>query len=103
MTPHRSSDRDTGMRRISTTTRWLAGIGVGLVGALSLFFASRAPSGSSATPTPATAPATAPVTAPATTPPTSAVGGTATAPTAPPTTMPPVTYPPSRHTTSRSS
>ena len=99
MTPQRSVDRDTGMRRISTTTRWLAGIGVGLVGALSLFFASRAPSGSSATPTPATAP----VTAPATTPPTSAVGGTATAPTAPPTTMPPVTYPPSRHTTSRSS
>jgi len=103
VTPQRSVDRDTGMRRISTTTRWLAGIGVGLVGALSLFFASRAPSGSSATPTPATAPATAPVTAPATTPPTSAVGGTATAPTAPPTTMPPVTYPPSRHTTSRSS
>ena len=100
MTPQRSVDRDTGMRRISTTTRWLAGIGVGLVGALSLFFASRAPSGSSATPTPATAPATAPVTA---TPATTAVGGTATAPTAPPTTMPPVTYPPSRHTTSRSS
>ena len=99
MTPQRSVDRDTGMRRISTTTRWLAGIGVGLVGALSLFFASRAPSGSSATPTPATAP----VTTPATTPPTTAVGGTATAPTAPPTTMPPVTYPPSRHTTSRSS
>ena len=99
MTPQRSVDRDTGMRRISTTTRWLAGIGVGLVGALSLFFASRAPSGSSATPTPATAP----VTTPATTPPTTAVGGTATASTAPPTTMPPVTYPPSRHTTSRSS
>jgi len=99
VTPQRSVDRDTGMRRISTTTRWLAGIGVGLVGALSLFFASRAPSGSSATPTPATAP----VTTPATTPPTTAVGGTATAPTAPPTTMPPVTYPPSRHTTSRSS
>ena len=96
MTPQRSVDRDTGMRRISTTTRWLAGIGVGLVGALSLFFASRAPSGSSATPTPATAPVTA-------TPATTAVGGTATAPTAPPTTMPPVTYPPSRHTTSRSS
>ena len=99
MTPQRSVDRDTGMRRISTTTRWLAGIGVGLVGALSLFFASRAPSGSSATPTPATAPATTPATTPAIT----AVGSTATVPTAPPTTMPPVTYPPSRHTTSRSS
>ena len=99
MTPQRSVDRDTGMRRISTTTRWLAGIGVGLVGALSLFFASRAPSGSSATPTPATAP----VTTPATTPAITAVGSTATVPTAPPTTMPPVTYPPSRHTTSRSS
>jgi hypothetical protein len=97
--PQRSVDRDTGMRRISTTTRWLAGIGVGLVGALSLFFASRAPSGSSATPTPATAP----VTTPATTPAITAVGSTATVPTAPPTTMPPVTYPPSRHTTSRSS
>ena len=99
MAPQRSVDRDTGMRRISTTTRWLAGIGVGLVGALSLFFASRAPSGSSATPTPATAPATTPATTPAIT----AVGSTATVPTAPPTTMPPVTYPPSRHTTSRSS
>ena len=99
MAPQRSVDRDTGMRRISTTTRWLAGIGVGLVGALSLFFASRAPSGSSATPTPATAP----VTTPATTPAITAVGSTATVPTAPPTTMPPVTYPPSRHTTSRSS
>jgi len=101
--PQRSVDRDTGMRRISTTTRWLAGIGVGLVGALSLFFASRAPSGSSATPTPATAPVTTPATTPATAPAITAVGSTATVPTAPPTTMPPVTYPPSRHTTSRSS
>ena len=50
MGPRRTVDRDNGMRRISTATRWLAGLGVGLVAALSLLFASRA--SSSGTPAP---------------------------------------------------
>jgi len=99
VTPQRSVDRDTGMRRISTTTRWLAGIGVGLVGAFSVFFASQASSGSGATPVPATA---APSTQ-ATVPPATGNGSTVTSPTAPPATYAPVTYPPTRHTTSRGS
>jgi hypothetical protein len=85
------------MRRISTTTRWLAGVGVALVGALSLFFASRAPSGNSSTPTAVTTPATSPAATPATYPPAGAGNTT------PATTPPPVTYPPTRHTTSRGS
>lgn len=95
------------MRRISTTTRWLAGVGVGCVAALSVFFASRAPSGSGATP-PANTPATTPATAPVTTPATAPAGGvdpnpSATVRTVPATTAPPMTYAPSRHTTSRGS
>ena len=100
MAPNRHVDRDTGMRRISATTRWLAGIGVGGIAALSVFFAGRATSGSGATVvgTPATVPATTPTTAPA-----GSGGVTATVPTAPRITAPPVTYAPSRHTTSRGS
>ena len=98
MTPQRSVDRDTGMRRISTTTRWLAGIGVGLVGAFSVFFASQASSGSGATPVPVTA-----APSQATVPPVTGNGTTVTTPTAPPATYAPVTYPPTRHTVSRGS
>jgi hypothetical protein len=84
-------DRDDGMRRISSTTRWLAGVGIALVAAFSLFFAERAASSSgNSTPSMNTPVATAP---PATN------GGSSSGPSAQPVeTAPPVTYPPVRHT-----
>ena len=42
-------DRDLGIRKISSTTRILAGAGVVFVGAFSAFLASRAPSHASTT------------------------------------------------------
>jgi len=104
MAPHRPTDRDNGMRRISSTTRWLAGIGVALVAAFSGFFAARASSSSGSTSAPAVNP-------PSATAPPAAGGeregegehegdsGSAT-PAQPSQTSPPITYPPQRHTRS---
>ena len=91
MAPRRPIDRDNGMRRISSTTRWLAGAGVALVAAFSLLFAERAASSSSGGSSPAV---NAPV---ATAPPATdaAPSGSSAQPVA---TAPPVTYPPVRHT-----
>lgn len=84
------------MQRISSTTRWLAGVGITLVAALSLLFAERAASSSGTTPAVNAPVATAPV---ATAPP--ATGGSTSGPSAQPVeTAPPVTYPPVRHTQS---
>jgi hypothetical protein len=87
------------MRRISTTTRWLAAAGVGCVVALSVFFAGRATSSSGAATvqTPVTA-APAPTTAP-----TANGAGSGSVATPPVTYAPPQTYPPVRHTQSRGS
>ncbi len=100
MAPQRSVDRDTGMRRISTTTRWLAAAGAGCVAALSVFFAGRATSSSGAATvqTPATS---APV--PTTVPNANARAGVPAATTPPATYAPPQTYAPVRHTQSRGS
>jgi hypothetical protein len=84
------------MRRISWTTRWLAGLGVVFVGALTFVFAGRTPSGHGATATPVV------TTAPATTPPDTGATG-ATVATTPPPTAAPVTFPPVRHTHSSGS
>jgi hypothetical protein len=84
------------MRRISWTTRWLAGLGVVFVGGLTFVFAGRTPSGHGATPIPVTT--LAPVTSPPVTGPTGA-----TVATTPPPTAAPVTYPPVRHTRSSGS
>ena len=89
MAPRRTVDRDNGMRRISATTRWLAGLGVALVAALSLFFASRTSSSGSTTSTVNTPVAT----APAATPGESGSGPSAQpVQTAPPATRPPVVH-----------
>jgi hypothetical protein len=100
--PQRPADRDNGMRRISSTTRWLTGAGMALVAAFSFFFAERASSssGSSSTPSVNTPVATAP---PATSPAVTDGGSTSASPvqpTQPVQTAPPVTYPPQRHTRS---
>lgn len=104
MAPQRSVDRDTGMRRISTTTRWLAAAGVGAVAALSVFFAGRATSSSGAATvqTPVTTSPT-PTTQPATQPAANRTGGASVATTPPVTYAAPQTYPPVRHTQSRGS
>lgn len=97
MAPHRPTDRDNGMRRISSTTRWLAGVGVALVAAFSGYFAAKATSSSSSTPSVQTPAATAPATTPATSP--SSVGNDGGGSQAQPTqTSPPITYPPQPHT-----
>jgi hypothetical protein len=89
MAPRRTVDRDNGMRRISTTTRWLAGLGAAVVAALSLLFASRAASSGTTTPSVNTPVAT----APATTPSDSGSGSSAQpVQTAPPVTSPPVVH-----------
>jgi len=98
--PQRHVDRDNGMRRISSTTRWLAGIGVALVAAFSGFFAAKATSSASSTPSVNTPVATAPVTAPPVTDNGNGTGTGASTPTQPVQTSPPVTYPPQRHTRS---
>ena len=67
-------DRDAGLRRVSSLTRWLAAGAAALVGALSALVAQALPgvSGAAATPssppaTPGTAPAAPPSTQPSTT------------------------------------
>jgi hypothetical protein len=52
MAPANVRDRDAGMRRISTATRWMAGVGLGLTAALTGFFAARAQNASTTTSTP---------------------------------------------------
>jgi hypothetical protein len=79
------------MRRISSTTRWLAGLGIALVAMFSVFFADRASSGGS---NPAQ------VTTPATVPPTGS-GDTST-PAQPVPASPPISHP-QRHTSSGAS
>jgi hypothetical protein len=81
------------MRRISSTTRWLAGVGAGLVAAFSLFFAGQA-SSSSSTPSVNTPTATAPPAAVGDT------GSSSGSPAQPVQTAPPVTYRPQQHTRS---
>jgi hypothetical protein len=89
-------DRDNGMRRISSTTRWLAGAGFALVAAFSGFFAAKASSSSSnTTPSVNTPAATVPTAPPATDPGSGSASPAQTVPTSPP-----VTYPPQRHTRS---
>jgi hypothetical protein len=93
--PQRPVDRDNGMRRISSATRWLAGVGIALVAAFSLFFAERAAS-STGSNTPA-------VNTPAATAPPATDGGSTSGSSSgssaqPVETAPPVTYPPVRHT-----
>ena len=101
MAPQRPADRDNGMRRISSTTRWLAGAGMALVAAFSFFFAERASSSSGSSTPSVNTPA---VTAPPATSPAVTDGGSTSAspvqPTRPVQTAPPVTYPPQRHTRS---
>jgi hypothetical protein len=87
-------DRDNGMRRISSTTRWLAGTGFVLVAAFSVYFSERASSGGSST-TVNTPVATAP-------PATDAPSGSASTPQPVPT-SPPITNPPRSHTRSSGS
>ena len=89
---HRSTERDNGMRRISSTTRWLAGVGVALVAGFSGYFAAQASSSSSSTPPSVQSPA---ATAP------SQVGeddGGGVSQAQPTQTAPPVTYAPQPHT-----
>ena len=92
MAPQRPVDRDNGMRRISSTTRWLAGAGVALVAAFSVLFAERAASSSSSA---GSSPA---VNAPAATAPPATDGAPSGSSAQPVETAPPVTYPPVRHT-----
>ncbi len=99
MAPHRPADRDNGMRRISATTRWLAGLGVALVAAFSGFFAAKASSSSSSTPTVNTPVAT----APPVTNGGSSSGSTSAQPTQTTPTSPPVTYAPRPQTRSHGS
>ena len=97
MAPQRHVDRDNGMRRISSTTRWLAGAGFVLVAAFSVYFSEQASSGSGGTSTVNTPVATAP---PATTPAATGSGaGSASTPQVVPT-APPITNPPRSHTRS---
>jgi hypothetical protein len=63
--------RDDGIRRISRTTRWLAGIGLLVTGGFTALFAVQAGS-SAANPQVSTPTATAPTTTPVTTPPVTA-------------------------------
>jgi len=99
MAPHRPVDRDNGMRRISSTTRWLAGLGVALVAAFSGFFAAKAASSSGSTPSVNTPVATAP--------PVTDGGSSSGSPSAQPSqttpTSPPVTYAPRPQTRSHGS
>jgi hypothetical protein len=83
------------MRRISSTTRWLAGVGVALVAAFSLFFADRAASSAgSSTPSVDTPVATAPAVNG------DAGSGSTSGSARPVQTAPPVTAPPQHHTRS---
>jgi len=84
------------MRRISSTTRWLAGVGVALVAAFSGFFAAKASNSTSSTAPSVNTPSATAATAPPATDP--GVGSGSPAQTVP--TSPPVTYPPQRHTRS---
>ncbi len=98
MAPQRHVERDNGMRRISSTTRWLAGVGFALVAAFSLYFGERASSASSSSSsTPAV---TAPI---ATAAPATDAGSSASPSPQPTQTAPPITYPPQRHTRSSGS
>jgi len=90
--PQRHVDRDNGMRRISSTTRWLAGVGFVLVAAFSVYFSERASSGSSSTPAVNAPVATAP-------PATDGASGSASTPQPVPT-APPITNPPRSHSRS---
>jgi hypothetical protein len=97
MTPRQARDRDAGMRRISSTTRWVAGAGFVLTGAFAGFFAGRA--NSSAQPVAATPAAGPAATSPA--PDTASQGstnaqGSGSAAALPSDTLPPDTLPP-RH------
>jgi hypothetical protein len=90
-------DRDNGMRRISSTTRWLAGAGFVLVAAFSVFFSEQASSGSGSTSAVDTPVATV---APATVAPAADNGsGSVSTPQVVPT-APPITNPPQSHTRS---
>jgi hypothetical protein len=83
------------MRRISATTRWVAGVGAALVVALSLLFADRASSSGSSTPPSVNTPiATSPATSGGDS------GSSAGSPAQPVQTAPPMTYPPQQHTRS---
>jgi hypothetical protein len=96
MAPHRPVDRDNGMRRISSSTRWFAGLGVALVAVFSGFFAAKASNSSSSTPTVNTPVAT----APPVTDNGSGSGSTSAQPSQTTPTSPPVTYAPRPHTRS---
>jgi hypothetical protein len=90
--PQRHVDRDNGMRRISSTTRWLAGAGFVLVAAFSVYFSEQASSGNGSTSTVNTPVATAP-------PATDNGSGSVSTPQVVPT-APPITNPPRSHTRS---